>query len=306
MRDDRRRHGRWIRNRKVELLVHLLVAGALLFFAFAGMTILLRRGRAAGSLSVPEKTVPALAGASSVSEALSSKAEAESAESLSALIASPGIGHSVLTDTDCDWRLILVNPSHRLPDDFSVETAALPADPDVRFDARAVGNLEKLVDACEQAGHSIIIRGAFRTLAQQQELFDNKTQEYRKQGLPQEEAEEKAATAVAYPGTSEHELGLAVDIVSADNLDLNTKQEDTPTQKWLMEHSWEYGFVLRYPPEKKALTGIIYEPWHYRYVGRTVAEVMKKEDLCFEEFLSKYGNSTPRDGSDFASGGPES
>ena len=306
MRDDRRRHGRWIRNRKVELLVHLLVAGALLFFAFAGMTILLRRGRAAGSLSVPEKTVPALDGASSVSEALSSKAEAESAESLSALIASPGIGHSVLTDTDCDWRLILVNPSHRLPDDFSVETAALPADPDVRFDARAVGNLEKLVDACEQAGHSIIIRGAFRTLAQQQELFDNKTQEYRKQGLPQEEAEEKAATVVAYPGTSEHELGLAVDIVSADNLDLNTKQEDTPTQKWLMEDSWEYGFVLRYPPEKKALTGIIYEPWHYRYVGRTVAEVMKKEDLCFEEFLSKYGNSTPRDGSDFASGGPES
>lgn len=113
--------------------MHLLVAGALLFFAFAGMTILLRRGRAAGSLSVPEKTVPALAGASSVSEALSLKAEAESAESLSALIASPGIGHSVLTDTDCDWRLILVNPSHRLPDDFSVETAALPADPDVQI-----------------------------------------------------------------------------------------------------------------------------------------------------------------------------
>ena len=287
--------------------MHLLMASVLLVLAFAGLTALLRRVRSAGSRSVPAEAVSA-ADASSVSDTLSSKAEtkAESAESLSALIASPGIGQAVLTDTDCDWRLILVNPSHRLPDDFSVETAALPADPDVRFDARAVGNLEKLVDACEQAGHSIIIRGAFRTLDQQQELFDNKTQKYLKQGLSQEEAEEKAATVVAYPGTSEHELGLAVDIVSADNLDLNTKQEDTPTQKWLMAHSWEYGFVLRYPPEKKALTGIIYEPWHYRYIGRTVAEVMKKEDLCFEEFLSKYGNSTPRDGADFVSGGPES
>lgn len=279
------------------------MASVLLVLAFAGLTALLRRVRSAGSRSVPAEAVSA-ADASSVSDTLSSKAE--SAESLSALIASPGIGQAVLTDTDCDWRLILVNPSHRLPDDFSVETAALPADPDVRFDARAVGNLEKLVDACEQAGHSIIIRGAFRTLDQQQELFDNKTQKYLKQGLSQEEAEEKAATVVAYPGTSEHELGLAVDIVSADNLDLNTKQEDTPTQKWLMAHSWEYGFVLRYPPEKKALTGIIYEPWHYRYVGRTVAEVMKKEDLCFEEFLAKYGNATPRDGADFVSGGPES
>ena len=108
--------------------MHLLMASVLLVLAFAGLTALLRRVRSAGSRSVPAEAVSA-ADASSVSDTLSSQPEAgvESMESLSALIASPGIGQAVLTDTDCDWRLILVNPSHRLPDDFSVETAALPA-----------------------------------------------------------------------------------------------------------------------------------------------------------------------------------
>ena len=96
----------------------------------------------------------------------------------------------------------------------------------------------------------------------------------------------RAAKTVARPGTSEHQLGLALDIVDADDPQLETWQEETPVQQWLMKNSWKYGFVLRYPPEKSSITGIIYEPWHYRYVGRQAAEEMHK-GLCLEEDLKE-------------------
>ena len=87
------------------------------------------------------------------------------------------------------------------------------------------------------------------------------------------------------PGTSEHQLGLAVDIVDISNQHLDASQENTAVQKWLMEHSWEYGFILRYPNEKSEITGIIYEPWHYRYVGREDAEQIHTLGVCLEEYL---------------------
>ena len=92
---------------------------------------------------------------------------------------------------------------------------------------------------------------------------------------------------VAVPGTSEHQLGLAVDIVDTQNQVLNRAQEDTAVQQWLMEHCWEYGFILRYPPDKEEKTGIIYEPWHYRYVGREYAQAIRQSGLCLEEFLQR-------------------
>ena len=90
---------------------------------------------------------------------------------------------------------------------------------------------------------------------------------------------------VAVPGTSEHQLGLALDIVDADNQLLDESQENTAVQKWLMEHSWEYGFILRYPNDKSEITGIIYEPWHYRYVGKEDAEKIHSQGVCLEEYL---------------------
>ena len=90
---------------------------------------------------------------------------------------------------------------------------------------------------------------------------------------------------MARPGTSEHQLGLAVDIVSASNQSLTKAQEKTKVQKWLMEHCWEYGFILRYPNEKSGITGIGYEPWHYRYVGTEIALDIRDSGLCFEEYL---------------------
>lgn len=90
---------------------------------------------------------------------------------------------------------------------------------------------------------------------------------------------------VAVPGTSEHQTGLAMDIVDVNNQRLDESQESTAVQKWLIEHSLEYGFILRYPTGKSEITGIIYEPWHYRYVGREDAEQIHTLDVCLEEYL---------------------
>ena len=106
------------------------------------------------------------------------------------------------------------------------------------------------------------------------------------QGYSQEDAQTEAARWVARPGTSEHQLGLAVDIVAESYPVLDAGQEDTPEQQWLMANSYRYGFVLRYPEGKSYITGIGYEPWHYRYVGVEAAEQMYRDDLCLEEYLT--------------------
>ena len=94
-------------------------------------------------------------------------------------------------------------------------------------------------------------------------------------------------TVVALPGTSEHQTGLALDIVDAGYQELDEAQENTPVQQWLMRNSWRYGFILRYPTGKSNITGIIYEPWHYRYVGRDAARAIYESGLCLEEYLER-------------------
>ena len=105
------------------------------------------------------------------------------------------------------------------------------------------------------------------------------------EGLPEEEATEEAGTVVAVPGTSEHQIGLALDIVSSEYMNLDEKQMETEDQQWLMENSWKYGFILRYPLDKSDITGIIFEPWHYRYVGKKAAKEIYEQDITLEEYL---------------------
>lgn len=116
------------------------------------------------------------------------------------------------------------------------------------------------------------ICSSYRTRDKQEELFEKKLDTLLQQGYSPEEAEREAARWVARPGTSEHETALAVDIVDAAYQILDQQQEQTPVQQWLMTHCAEYGFILRYPTDKSDLTGIGYEPWHYRYVGTEAAE----------------------------------
>jgi len=184
-----------------------------------------------------------------------------------------------------DWRLILVNPEHKAPEGYTVELATV--DRGYQVDARCAEELTQMLADCRSAGHDPIICSAFREHSYQEQLFQNSIWNFRSRGYSEEEAIELTSQELAVPGTSEHELGLAVDIVSRSHQILDKAQENTGTQKWLMENSWKYGFVLRYPTDRTDITGIIYEPWHYRYVGKEYAKEMYEKDLCLEEYLAE-------------------
>ena len=130
-----------------------------------------------------------------------------------------------------------------------------------------------------------MICSSCRTEDTQERLFAAEVENWLARGYIQAEAEEQAAQWVARPGTSEHQTGLAVDIVDLSYQLLDEGQENTPVQKWLMAHCAEYGFILRYPTDKAALTGVGYEPWHYRYVGEAAARAIMDGGLCLEEYL---------------------
>lgn len=185
------------------------------------------------------------------------------------------------------WALILVSSQNPLPDSFQDPSLATLTN-GLAVDTRIYADLISMLDAAQEAGLSPVVCSAYRSRQSQETLFSEKVQEYLDEGLSQAEAEAQAGTWVAVPGASEHETGLALDIVDLDYQLLDENQENTPTQKWLLAHAWEYGFVLRYPKDKTAQTGIDYEPWHYRYVGREAARVMFQEELCLEEYLIQY------------------
>ena len=181
------------------------------------------------------------------------------------------------------WMLTLVNPWNPLPEDYDLTLTQLSNGHSV--DQRCYPDLQEMMDDCRAAGLSPLICSSYRTQEKQEQLFQNKVDRLTAQGLSPEEARTEAAKSVAVPGTSEHQLGLAVDIVAADNQNLDQSQETTAVQRWLMEHCWEYGFILRYPEGKSDVTGIIYEPWHYRYVGRDAAKEIYDQGICLEEYL---------------------
>lgn len=118
-------------------------------------------------------------------------------------------------------------------------------------------------------------------------LFDNQVEKWKNQGCSENEAKIEAGKLVAVPGTSEHQLGLALDIVDISYQLLEEDQQDTPAQKWLLENCWKYGFILRYPKDKMDITKISYEPWHYRYVGKKAAKEIFDSKICLEEYLEK-------------------
>ena len=186
---------------------------------------------------------------------------------------------------DTDWMLMLVNPQNTLPEDFSVTLKELENHQAV--DARIYEDLQTMLEDARKEGLSPVVRSSYRTQADQEILYANKVSRLRKQGYSREEAEAEAARWVAFPGTSEHQLGLAVDIVAESYRALEEDQENTPEQKWLMANAHRYGFILRYPEEKSQITGIGYEPWHYRYVGREAAGEIYEKGICLEEYLER-------------------
>lgn len=190
---------------------------------------------------------------------------------------------------EADGLLLLVNPWTPLPEDF-VPGELVPVQNDQAVDARAYPDLQDMLGDMSQAGLSPLICSSYRSQERQQELYDNKVQRVMDEGVSLEAAQAEAARWVARPGTSEHQTGLAVDIVSLSNQMLDETQESTPEFQWLAENAWKYGFILRYPNDKTEKTGIAYEPWHFRFVGKEAAEEMHDLGLCLEEYLESLAD----------------
>ena len=189
-------------------------------------------------------------------------------------------------EEEAAWNLRLVNPWNPLPQDYTLTLAPVGGG-GYQVDQRCAAALEQMLDDCRAAGRSPAVCSAYRTWEAQERLFQMEVETMQSLGLTGTAAEEAAAQATAIPGTSEHQVGLAVDLVDTHYWHLDEKQATMPAQQWLMEHSWEYGFILRYPEDKSDLTGIIYEPWHYRYVGLEAARTIHEQGWCLEEYLQQ-------------------
>lgn len=184
-----------------------------------------------------------------------------------------------------EYYLLLANAENPLPQDWSIQTEEVQNG--YEMDKRAAPAMREMIQAAKEDGVELMLCSAYRSIEKQQQLFDRSQQAYMAQGMSEEEAYAKTATETAIPGTSEHQTGLAADIVTPTYQMLDAGFADTPAGQWLSEHAAEYGFVLRYPQDKQEVTGIIYESWHYRFVGKTHAKLMKESGLCLEEYLQQ-------------------
>ncbi len=185
-----------------------------------------------------------------------------------------------------DWRLVLVNKQHPIPDDYSFSLGIIKDN--MRCDKRIISDVIAMLQAAKEDGITLQIRSPYRTDDRQEYLFDRKIKMYMGQGYSYMEAYKTASQVVTVPGASEHQIGLALDITSDIYMQLDEGFGDTEAGKWLAEHSCEYGFILRYPADKVYITSIEFEPWHFRYVGKEAATVIMRENICLEEFWDKY------------------
>lgn len=181
---------------------------------------------------------------------------------------------------------ILVNYENFLPDDWAVDLVDLRNGEQV--DRAAYDSLQKMMDDCRAEGYNPLICSSYRTNETQTRLYNNQIQKYINMGYPEDQAKIEAGKWVAVPGTSEHQTGLALDIVSIENQNLDESQLKNPCQQWLMEHCYDYGFILRYPLDKSDITKINFEPWHYRYVGTEAAKEIREKGICLEEYAKLH------------------
>ncbi len=189
---------------------------------------------------------------------------------------------AVKIDPD-DWRLMLVNKQNPIPDGFEPNLSHI--NDSMSADARIIGEIYAMMDAAEEDGVSLMICSAYRSYDRQRTLFNNKINKLMGEGMTYLEAYKIGSMNVTVPGTSEHHLGLALDILTGSYTEMDDGFGDTEAGKWLAENAPDYGFILRYPKGKEEITGIVYEPWHFRYVGRKYAKDITEKGVCLEEYL---------------------
>lgn len=188
-----------------------------------------------------------------------------------------------------DLKYLLVNDQYALPQSFQPELIELYNGLMVHKEIQTP--LEQMLANAEAEGLSLIVCSAYRDYERQAELIQESIDKLMKQGYNYTESHWLTKRHTSQVGRSEHHTGLAVDIVGASHQTLDEAYADTAECKWLEEHAHEYGFILRYPMDKEDITGIMYESWHYRYVGKEAATYIKEQQLCLEEFLEIAKNN---------------
>lgn len=184
-----------------------------------------------------------------------------------------------------DWQLVLVNKQHPVPEDYTMTLGKIKGS--MKCDIRIMDDLMDMMQAAKTDGINLVVCSPYRDYNRQTVLFDRKIDYYMEEGHSYMEAYKLASMTVTVPGASEHQIGLALDIVSTTYSGLEIGFGETTAGKWLKEHCDEYGFILRYPEGKEYITGIQYEPWHFRYVGKEAAAQIMERDITLEEFIEE-------------------
>ncbi len=194
-------------------------------------------------------------------------------------------GYYVQPKDVSDWKLMLVNDWNAMPSDYESTVSFVPVGSQ-KVDSRILADLQAMMTAGK--AHGIGVQSGYRSAEHQGTLYWRQVQYRRNAGQSELAAQKAAGQVVKRPGYSEHNTGLAVDLGGSGNFRLEQDFENTAAFKWLIENCADYGFILRFPKGKEAITGVIYEPWHYRYVGKEAAREIMDNGLCLEEYLEKY------------------
>lgn len=187
----------------------------------------------------------------------------------------------IVSPSGDNWELTLVNLQYCLPEGYAPELAAAVEGSNVRLDARVAPAYQKMYEAAKADGCTLTPYSGYRTYDRQEDNYNRRVEYYVGQGFSEAEAKAKTQERILPAGCSEHNMGFAMDIGSASADFVSTKEFS-----WLCEHACEYGFILRYPENKTAVTGVMYEPWHWRYVGEKAAKDMRESGQCLEEYLA--------------------
>ena len=264
------------RNRAIRRVAGLTV---MLCVAAGGVSFLLTRhaaipsASAASAISMPAQSIADSTVSSAENTAAPANALGLTADEARAMLADP--------------LMVLVNHTNKMPDDYTFDTKECGSATAVNKTLQTVAcdAFLEMQKAAAADGVTVWMQSGYRSVKYQTSLYERKTKYYLDKGYDNATAKEKAAAVVNPPGYSEHNCGLAADLNSPEHTGLDEGFEKTAAFRWLCEHAGDYGFILRYPKDAEDKTEIIYEPWHWRYVGVENAAKINVSGLCFEEYI---------------------
>ena len=264
------------RNRAIRRVAGLTV---MLCVAVGGVTFLLTHhaaipsASAASAISMPAQSIADSTVSSAENTAAPANALGLTADEARAMLADP--------------LMVLVNHTSKMPDDYTFDTKECGSATAVNKTLQTVAcdAFLSMQKAAADDGVTVWMQSGYRSVKYQTSLYERKTKYYLDKGYDNATAKEKAAAVVNPPGYSEHNCGLAADLNSPEHTGLDEGFEKTAAFRWLCEHAGDYGFILRYPKDAEDKTEIIYEPWHWRYVGVENAAKINASGLCFEEYI---------------------